>query len=130
MKPIELAAAVYQQEDCARSFREDLEAHLLNGFVYSTPDAFLMGRPVRRDANPEDIVNPWVNFTDPDCWHCYLFSGSLHHTMSMPPFKLPWVSYERKNRLRFYRWSDIERQCTRYQSSRSSLGCTHTSSIL
>lgn len=119
MKPVELVAAVYQQEECARSFREDLEAHLLHGYVYSHPEAFVMGRPVRKDAPYEDIVNPWVNFTDPDCWHLYLFAGAFHHAFAAPPFQLPWVSYERKNKLRFYRWNDIERKCRQIQSSLS-----------
>ena len=38
MLPAEKAAAVYAQEPCAQSFREDLEAHLLISYVFSTPE--------------------------------------------------------------------------------------------
>ena len=114
--PVELAAAVYEQEECVRSFREDLEAHLLHGYVYSTPEAFVMGRPVKKDAPREDIVNPWITFTDPDCWHLYLFAGPFHAAFAAPPYQLPWVSFERKNHLRFYKWDDIERKCTKNHS--------------
>jgi len=44
--PVERAAQVYQREECASSFQSDLEAHLLNGYVFSTPQAFAMGRPL------------------------------------------------------------------------------------
>lgn len=117
MKPVELAALVYTTEPCARSFREDLEAHLLNGYVVSTPSSFTMGRAVRRDATYEEIVNPWVNFDAPDCWHLYLFSGAMIEAFSAAPYPLPWVSFERKNKLRFFKWDDIWAACSRYNSS-------------
>lgn len=118
MTPVERAAAVYDREHCARSFKEDLEAHLLHGWVISTPSLFLMARPVSIKASREDIVNPWINdFSDVDSWHLYLFSGSLMSAFKYAPFTLPYVSYERENSLRIYKYDVIHRKCARFSSS-------------
>lgn len=118
MTPVEAAARVYEQEPCARSFREDLEAHLLNGYVFSTPDLFMMGRAVIRDADPALIVNPWHVFPREacDCWLIYLVAGDMGRCFSFAPAELPWLCWERKNRLRFWRWDK-----TRHRVDRSAL---------
>lgn len=94
---------VYEREPCARSFREDLEAHLLHGHVFSTPEYFCMGRAVRRDADAADIVNPWVSFPMAECdaWMVYLVAGDMRAAWSCFPKLLPWVGFERSNRLRW-----------------------------
>lgn len=102
MTPVELAAAVYEQEPCARTFREDLEAHLLNGYVHSTRDFFVMGRVVRSDAPAGDVVNPWVRFDNGDAWLVYLMAGDLRGALDMLPYDLPRIGWERGNVLRFW----------------------------
>jgi hypothetical protein len=104
MSPVELAAAVYEQEPCARTFREDLEAHLLNGYVFSTPGCFVMGRPVCRSAAREDIVNPWVKFDEgeSDAWLVYLLAGNVAEAVRLLPYPLPRMGWERGNVLRFW----------------------------
>jgi hypothetical protein len=111
MTPVERAAAVYESEACARSFREDLEAHLLGGFVFSRPDFFIMGRPVVKAAPVELIVDPWHRFhsSECDCWHVFLFSGNMVRAWAIMPWELPWFSWERKNELRFIPVAAIRR---------------------
>ena len=111
MMPVEHAAKVYEGEKCARTFREDLEAHLLNGFVFSRPDFFIMGRPVIKAADPALIVDPWHKFpsAECDCWHIYLFSGNMVRAWAIMPWPLPWFCWERKNELRFYSVEAIHR---------------------
>lgn len=111
MTPVEQAAAVYERETCARTFREDLEAHLLHGFVFSRPDFFVMGRPVIRTADPALIVNPWHHFpsSECDCWHVFLFAGNMLPAWRIMPWDLPWFSWERKNELRFVRVESMRR---------------------
>lgn len=122
MTPVERAAAVYQREACARSFREDLEAHLLHGLVFSTPDSFVMARPVWAKAPKELIVDPWFNdFAVKDAWHLYLFSGPLENAFKAAPYILPWVTFERNNILRRYEWDVISQKCARFFSSSSRL---------
>lgn len=105
MTPIERAAAVYAREPCARPFHEDLTAHFVRGYVISTPDVFVMFRPVRWANGEASIVNPWIPHEDCDAWHIYLFSGNIEALESLLPYPLPWVSYERENVLRRFRVS-------------------------
>lgn len=107
--PAAAAAAVYRSEPCTRSFREDLEAHLLGGWVISTPAAFAMGRPVQRSAPAADILNPWHQFPaeHADAWLIYLAAGDLRQLLRWIPHPLPWIGWERSNKLRWYRASRL-----------------------
>jgi hypothetical protein len=117
IRPVERAAAVYEKEPCARSFKEDLEAHLLNGLVVSTPELFLMARPVCHAATREEIINPWFNsFRYFDCWHLYLYSGDMMSAFKQAGYKLPLVSFERRNGLRVYTWDAIYSACAKRSS--------------
>ena len=102
MSPYLEARAVYDREPCARTFDEDLAAHLLNGVVHSTPEYFLMARKVDSKASHANIVNPWITFDGTDCWHVYLYAGDITKFFSFADVQLPLVSFERKNKIRFY----------------------------
>lgn len=104
MTPAEQAADVYNREFCVRTFNDDLKAHLLHGYVYSTPEFFVMGRPVMSTAPGHDVVNPWVNWHESDCdaWLVYLMAGDIRKALTMLPYPLPLIGFERKNILRFY----------------------------
>lgn len=107
MTPVEQAAEVYQREPCARPFHVDLELHLLHGWVISTPDFFLMARPVSALAHPALIVNPAFNsFVGINCWHVYLCAGDWRQALRVgieAAGAFPYVSFERRNRLRVHR---------------------------
>jgi len=101
--PFQQAAEAFLAEPHARSLTEDLEAHLINGFVFSRPDYFVMGRPVIRTAPEAQIVDPWHRFPSGqcDCWHVYLMAGNMAKAWEILPWAMPWMSFERKNELRF-----------------------------
>jgi hypothetical protein len=103
--PFEEAQAVYDSEPCRRGFFEDLLSHLAYGFVFSSPKAFLMGRPVRHDASPEEILNPDVGFSNPTAWLVYCAAGksALDVLVEFEPYPLPFIGWERNNVLRFHR---------------------------
>lgn len=114
MTPVQRAAAVYQREPCARSFQEDLEAHLLHGYVYSTREAFLMARPVWSKGPVENIINPWFNaFSHYDTWHVYLYAGELAQPFQVAPYPLRYVSWEKRNKLRRYTWLEVQNHVAR-----------------
>lgn len=104
MVPCQEARAVYEKEPCARSFSEDVSAHMRTGFVISTPWCFVLARPVWSKAPAADIVNPLVMFHHrmdvSDCWHIYLMAGLVEAAVDYIPFPLPFISFERNNRLR------------------------------
>jgi hypothetical protein len=104
MTPFEQAQAVYSREPCARSFSEDLFAHLQNGYVISGPSFFVMARPVDSTAPGSEVVNPWQVFPVKSCdaWLIYLMAGDMAEAWGHFPFPLPKIGFERKNRLRYY----------------------------
>lgn len=110
MPPVEQAKAVYDREWCARPFEEDLRLHLLNGYVFSTPEVFVMGRPVDSAARPALIVDPSVRFDDPDAWLVYLLAGNLREALRFIPYPLPKIGLERGNILRFHWFADFTRR--------------------
>lgn len=110
MSPFEQAVDVYRREPCARSFIEDFEAHLLHGWIFSTPAIFLMARPVRSDSPVDVVLNPFSLPDDPDTWHVWLAAGNWREALRLAPFPLPWVSFERRNQLRRYAWNRILRR--------------------
>lgn len=112
MTPYQRARAVYDSEPCARSFEEDLTAHLLAGFVISTPDVFAMFRPVRSTAPAKTILDPWISHRDPDCWHIYLAAGDLAALAPILGDRFELVSFERKNSLRFRYYRILRRRWT------------------
>lgn len=104
MIPLEQAMAVYTSEPCRRTFNEDLISHLMNGFVFSTPEYFIMGRPVISTATYEQITDPDHAFPREqcDCWHIHLMAGDTRPAWAIMPWPLALFSFERRNDLRFY----------------------------
>lgn len=112
MTPIARAHALHYNENGPRSFKQDLEAHLLHGLVFSTPTAFVMARHVSRSWPEESIINPWVNDATCDhlnCLHVYLAAGDLTEFWTFPHKPAKWCSFERRNNLRFYPYERIRR---------------------
>lgn len=110
MNAIVAAREVYVRCGSLRSFEEDLRAHLLHGFVISTPAAFAMGRPVRRDAPEEELADIGHRFAEPDAWLVWSAAGDLETLARMLPGRLPWIMFHRQSerrrgpgRLRIYR---------------------------
>ncbi len=108
--PFARAARVYEREACARPLVADLEAHLLYGYVISTPEVFLMGRRVRSGWPDETLRDPYATAPDGDCWHVWLCGGSMREALRRMPFRLPWLSYERSNRIRRVRLDRFDKE--------------------
>lgn len=105
MNPFHQALGVYLKHPTKRTFADDLTAHLKCGYVLGTPTGLVLGRPVPRDAVPQLIITPEVSFEtkDCDCWHIWLGVGDWHSILlEHLPYHLPWMSWERRFRLRFH----------------------------
>lgn len=109
MTPYESAAKAFIASGCEWSFPAFVEAHAFSGFVFITPDAFLMGRPVNRDWSKRDIMDPTLFSSSPDCWHCSLFAGDLARIPALVPYPLPFVSFTRRGKLRVFTWEQFKR---------------------
>ena len=110
MSPFEKARAVYSKEANARSFEADLQLHFEFGFVFSTTEFFVMGRPVDSTADKEMILNPAFQFrrAEADCWMVWLASGDLAKAWRILPYPLKWMAFERRNDLRFVELARIQ----------------------
>lgn len=108
--------------DSPRTFEEDLTAHLHHGYVYSTPEYFLMGRPVCSEAPQELINDVWCAFDphDWDAWYVYAFAlsrerglqGLVKKLLTHIPFYLPLLAWERSGEpLKFH---STEKLFTKY----------------
>jgi len=103
MKPPAQAIYDLYTEDSPRSFREDLEAHLVTGVVVSHPNWMFMARPVQIGAGPDDIRNPWMTWERPDCWYVYAAAcrppitaaGLVKKCLCHAPYVLPKVAWHR-----------------------------------
>lgn len=102
MNPYERAEALYAG-DPPGTWEDLLLEHLARGFVFSTPDFFVMGRPVMHHAPKEFVVDPYYHFPveQCDCWHFHCFAGSMAKVWAIEPWPMPWISFERKNELAF-----------------------------
>ena len=107
LRPITLAAKTYD-DDCTRGFDDDLCYYLMNGWVYSGEDAFIMGRPItKRYSN--FALDQRFNYKKEewDTWFVYLAAGTgVRRFQELAPFKTDWICWHRRTdrKLRIFSW--------------------------
>lgn len=73
------------------------EWHYHHGIVISTPELFVMARPVCSTWNSGQMAD--ITQSDPsgDCWYVWLACGSMAHVMDLAPIfcRKPFVSFHR-----------------------------------
>jgi hypothetical protein len=86
-----------------------LHFHLEHGFVFSTPEFFVMGRPVvRREMGPKIVVYDRERIAD--AWWIHAFAGDLTRVWEVLPYRLGYVGFERfDNSSRFYPLEQVRR---------------------
>ena len=70
--------------------------HMENGFVFSTPDFFIMGRPAVKLALKK--WGPVLSIPDPstaDCWYIHAMAGNMAKAWTILPYDLEFVGWER-----------------------------------
>jgi hypothetical protein len=113
--PYLTARDTYEAQQSVLPFEECLLLHLEHGFVFATPEYFVMGRAVPRWAQPEHITNPkvWWPREECNCWWLYLVSGDTQKLWDVMPYPLGWVGWERihggKSELHFAETERIRR---------------------
>ena len=92
LKPIEMAALVYLHNGHGPDdFAKDIWKHLHDGFVYSLPHVFLMARAVELDDGRA-------------AWLMNSGAGRLRDILSLFPFQLPYVAFNRCGRQKMSVW--------------------------
>jgi len=110
--PYERALAAFQAEYSPLTFDEVLTWHLLNGFVFSRPDFFVLGRPVVSSAPYALLADPSHHFpsTECDAWLVYLAAGNTARMWEILPWPLPLIGFERRNEgVRFFPSQQVAR---------------------
>ena len=104
LSPIEQARQKWASVPRWYEFNYVLWCHLEYGVAISTPDVFLLARPVQKDALYEQIDDPGQVFEKPDCWFIYAAAGPgpLVRFLACEPFPLPWFGWLKRERLRFH----------------------------
>jgi hypothetical protein len=99
MTPAEIIAAKYAAR--GECFRDVLAAHLVNGYVFSGPDYFVMGRAV--GGNDSDL---WLDFNHVfhveqcDAWFISAMAGNVGAALRLIPYPLPYLVYQRRGKWR------------------------------
>lgn len=109
MTPIEQVRRLYRLHP-GMSFEQNLAAHFERGYVVSTPQAFGMARPVRRDWEPGRLNDPWdvEPLESADCWFLWVLAGDLSVAARWLPQALPWLGFARRGKAaRFAKASNL-----------------------
>lgn len=96
MTPYLTAFEEYEKHDRGVSWTDALDFHLQRGAVISTPEAFVMARPVRWDWEDDlhTMLGPVANAGD--CWHVWVVAGDLQEVMKLAHrHGVRWVTYQR-----------------------------------
>lgn len=91
------------------TFGQMLEAYFVNGYVVATPEYFICARPVRMDADPDDIINPVYPFVPGECnaWFVGLMAGDPRLIWTYCPITFEYCGYQRDGSS--LRWFETER---------------------
>lgn len=96
MNPYLTAFQEYEKHDRGYSWTDALEYHFQFGAVISTPDAFVMARPVQWDWEDDlhTMLGPVAN--GGDCWHVWVVAGDLAGLLKLARrHGVKWITYQR-----------------------------------
>lgn len=108
MSPYDQTRIDWENKPRERPLRWYEATHKAQGFVFATPTFYLMGRPVRKYAPLEQIldVTHVFDFETCDTWYIFLLTGEVRQAWNILPWELPWMCWQRDNdpaeELRFY----------------------------
>jgi hypothetical protein len=95
--PYEQAQDLFRQHPEEGTFADALVDHLESGYVFSTPDVFMLGKPVN------------------DGWFVHTLCGDMQKAIELMPYFLPWIAFVRyhngKRRLAMYRTVRLKALC-------------------
>ena len=117
MSPYARIEAEYLKHPKEEPFVNYVEWHARNGFVFARPDFFAMGRPVKRNAPPKEILDPKMLFEsqDCDCWYIHAAAGNMARMWQIVPWELPWICWTRLAdplaELTFIKTESLKRLC-------------------
>lgn len=104
-----------------RLFLEDVALHLRYGYVWASPTAVILARPVSSQWLTTDLgdLSKTAARDEADTWFVYLAAGNLTEFFEVMPYPLKFVCFWRRCSPRFYELEQLRRKCTTISSSLS-----------
>lgn len=105
---------LYRDNGRGGSFPDDLQEHIARGYVFSTPEALLMGFRCRSDDVMQAIHDrarfvPSQADDEGDTWFVWLAVGNLAGVLRYVPYPAKFVAFSRKNVVKLYRFKELTR---------------------
>lgn len=98
MTPYHRMEEWYRTHPSVRPFGLYVEMHLQAGVVLSTPDYFVLARPVNSRA-PAWRINESMQLwprAEQDCWYIFAFCGDIPQALAAIPYELPLLCFNRR----------------------------------
>lgn len=101
MTPLDRIREFYQLHPQEDSFECYLNWHLKNGFVFSTPEFFVMGRAIHYTKGKDELNQFEIDFFKvpprefQNCWYVHAMAGDIEKVWSILPYPLGYVAFER-----------------------------------
>jgi hypothetical protein len=92
MSPYERIKQLYDDKPEQDSFDHYVAMHMRTGFVFSTPEFFIMGTPRIKDSLQGDCHDA---SQPPDTWFIFAMAGDTSKAWSILPYELPYIAWER-----------------------------------
>lgn len=104
-----------------RLFLEDVALHLRYGYVWASPTAVILARPVCSHWSIADLgdLTKTAARQEADTWFVYLGAGNLGEFFRVMPFPLKFACFYRRSSPRFYPLATLQRRCTKNFTSRN-----------
>jgi hypothetical protein len=102
-----LAQAKDLYDKCGIDMNQDIATYAAHGYVFITPDSFLLGKAVnsKSDVHPQD---QW-NVEDADAWYIHMAIGKISRFWQYLPHPLPLVGWMRQLKSQPIRWYDFKK---------------------
>lgn len=107
MTPYEMAIRKWESQPRDGTLEEYEGIYKRKGYLFVSPEFYVMCRPVRKYAPLNHILNDEYVFgpATSDSWYVMLMAGDMAAAIEMMPFELPWMCWVRdtepSGRLRF-----------------------------
>lgn len=93
--PIQSIREEFRKNPRAEPFDRLMQWHLNNGFVFSTPEFFVMGSEQNsrelKEGGWELIPSGFL-----DTWYVHSMAGDMSKAWDILPWELPFIAFERK----------------------------------
>jgi hypothetical protein len=99
MPPYLTAYHKYHERPPAIGWTHALDFHLQHGMILSTPDCFVMLRPIPDDAADADIIalKNWP-IPSPTTWHIWMAAGNLTALLGLAKFhRIEHLTFQRRD---------------------------------